>query len=158
MGVRSTKFAIEIDKAFQEEYVAKFVELHKTIATQAYKAVAADSRDVALKYGSPVMSGRYSASHTIAVNGVDSSTVPPHPDAGKLDQFSPKSERLIRAKPLSQVAAILRDLKPFDNITIANSLPYSRKIEFGHSRLKAPNGVYEITAAVIEQQFRNAKL
>jgi hypothetical protein len=153
----STQFSAEIDEAIKKEWVAKFVQFHRTISIEAYKAIQTDSRSVGIQYGSPVMTGRYSGSHTIAINSTDTSVLPPAPQHN-LNSKSPPSARLINAKPLSQVSAILQKLKAFDFVTIANSLFYARDLELGGSKLKAPNGIYEVTVKFIEEKFANAKL
>jgi hypothetical protein len=153
----SRQFSAEIDEAIKKEWVAKFVQFHRTIALDCYKAIQTDSRAVAIKHGSPVMTGRYSGSHTIAINSVDTSVLPPAPKHN-LNSKSPPSARLINAKPLSSVSAILQKLKAFDYVTIANSLPYAEELELGFSKFKAPNGVYDVTVKFIEEKFANAKL
>jgi hypothetical protein len=153
----SQDFSKEIDEAIKKEWVGKFVQFHKTVSIEAYKAIQTDSRSVSIKYGSPVMTGRYSGSHTIAINSTDTSVLSP---VGKHDltSLSPPSARLVNAKPLSQVSSILQKLKVFDFVTIANSLDYARKLELGGSKLKAPKGVYDVTVKFIEEKFANAKL
>jgi len=71
---------------------------------------------------SPVLTGRYAASHILLVDGVevDWSNIPP--DA--------------------------------EEYTILSPLPYARKIERGQSN-KAPDGVYEVTEALINARFGN---
>lgn len=153
----SKEFGAEIDAAIQKEWVGKFVQFHRTVAIEAYKAIQTDSRSVGIKYGSPVMTGRYSGSHTIAINSTDTSVLP-SPGKHNLNSSSPPSARIVNAKPLSQVSAILQKLKAFDFVTIANSLFYAQTLELGGSKLKAPNGVYEVTVKFIEEKFANAKL
>jgi hypothetical protein len=42
-----------------------------------------------------------------------------------------------------------------DEVVITSVAPYARKIERGQSKRKAPNGVYEATAAMARQRFGN---
>lgn len=126
--------------------VDRSLEFFKTLAQTSYSMIIADSRNVGLAYGSPVLTGRYRGSHTIAVNTIDKSVRPPAED--------PDDEGTIRAKPASEVRAAVEGIKLGDKINIANAVPYARKIEFGHSKLKAPEGVYEVTKDAVAYRFR----
>lgn len=126
--------------------VARSLEFFKTLAQTSYSMISADSRNVGLAYGSPVLTGRYRGSHTIAINTIDKSVRPPAED--------PDDEGTIRAKPASEVRAAIETIKLGDKINIANALPYARRIEFGHSKLKAPEGVYEVTKDAVAYRFR----
>lgn len=138
------KFLKTVEGA-KEKVVLRAVEFQKTLAQTAYAMISTDSRRVGLAYGSPVLTGRYRGSHTIAINAIDTRTRPPADD--------PEAEGSIRAKPAAEVRALLEKLKLGDRVMIANALPYARRIEFGHSKLKAPEGVYEVTKDAVAARF-----
>lgn len=141
----------------KETAVRRLVEAHKAVSIAAYQMVAADTRATALRYGSPVWSGRYRASHTIAVGAPDTRVKPPHPDtAGPgATRWPDDVSGPYGAPPVSYAAQVVGSLKPFQVVYIANALPYARRIEAGHSRLKAPEGVYEVTAQALRLRFAN---
>lgn len=147
-------------EAAKERAARALVEAHKAVAIRAYAMIATDTRDTGMGYGSPVWSGRFRASHTIAVNVPDTATKPPHPDTvGKgATRWPDEPDGIYNATPVSYAAQKLTALKPFDIVYIANALPYARKIELGHSKLKAPAGVYEATAIAVRAKFKNVTL
>lgn len=133
----------QIDEVMRRKVIGTMVELQKIVAQEAWAMIVTDSRVVGLAHGSPVLTGRYRGSHTIAIGEADTSVAPAPakhvpPDAGPEDAVVP-------AKARSYVARVLMALQPFQRVTIANALGYARPIEHGHSR-KAPRGVYEVTA------------
>ncbi len=146
------KFSKDIDRAFEKKVVRRFVEFHKAVTQEAYRAVTVDSRSVGLVHGSPVLTGRFAGSWTVSIGGIDRSVQPPATD------LTGGEERVIRNRPASYVSSKLSGLKPFDRVIIGNSLPYARRIELGHSKLKAPEGVIEVTAAFIQIKFSGARL
>jgi hypothetical protein len=48
--------------------------------------------------------------------------------------------------PLTNAAAALTGFKLGETTFIANSLPYAQALEEGHSKLKAPEGIYAVAA------------
>jgi len=46
-------------------------------------------------------------------------------------------------------------VEPDDVVTFVNLLPYARRIEQGHSKKQAPDGVYEVGAAIVKARFGN---
>ena len=78
---------------------------------------------------SPVDTGRFRSSWRIAVGAADRTvTTLPTVDA------------------LSFGANSIRDMVPGETIYVTNSLPYSRRLEYGHSK-QAPHGMVRITLA-----------
>ncbi len=152
-------FLKEVDAA-NERVTRAVVEAHKAVAIKAYAMIAADSRETGMRYGSPVWSGRFRASHTIAIGAPDTATKPPHPDTvGKgATRWPDEPDGIYNAPPASYAAQKLTALKPFDIVYIANALPYARRIELGHSKFKAPEGVYDVTAVAVRAQFRNISI
>ena len=139
----------------KERAVRGLVEAQKAIATKAYSMIAADSRSVSLKYGSPVWSGRYRASHTIAIGTPDTSVK----EAPQVDvRWPDEPSTVLNAPPVSRAAQVLSGLKPFSVVFIANALPYARRIENGYSKLKAPAGVYEATAQAVRSLYGRLRL
>lgn len=152
-------FVKEIE-ASKERVVRAVVETHKAIAIKAYAMISADSRETGLRYGSPVWSGRFRASHTIAIGAPDTATKPPNPDTvgAGATRWPDEPDGIYNAPPVSYAAQKLTALKPFQIVYIANALPYARKIELGHSKFKAPEGVYDVTAVAVGAQFRNVTI
>lgn len=46
-------------------------------------------------------------------------------------------------------------VEPDDIVTFVNLLPYARRIEQGHSKKQAPDGVYEVATAIVKARFGN---
>jgi len=120
--------------------VARFVQFHKAVSLDAYRSIIE---------GSPVCTGRYRASHTIAQDVPDDTVAPP--------SDSKKCDGSIRAPSLAQAQLNLIGLRPFSVVWIGNALPYASALEYGHSD-QAPNGVYEVTLASIESKYDNVEL
>lgn len=63
------------------------------------------------------------------------------------------------AAALARIAGQVTSLKAGGECWVVNNLPYSAKIEYGHSRVKAPQGMVRITLAnlpaAIEQYVRD---
>ncbi|MGQ0664607.1 MAG: hypothetical protein ACT4P2_13725 [Pseudomonadota bacterium] len=149
MSPDADRLARDIDAAYQRKVIGGFLAAHKAVALRAYAMLTTDSRTVARAYGSPVLSGRYRASHTIALGGADASVE--HAPADPDEETIGARQRL--APPAGYAAGILAALEPFAEVVIANPLPYARRIEFGHSKIKAPDGVYELTAHALASYF-----
>lgn len=139
-------FIRKIDQA-QVLVIQKTAAALKGVAIRFFSLVSADSRAVGLKYGSPVLSGRYYTSHRIAINSLDASTAPVNPE-GEDDPY--------RGLAPSEASRILQNVKLGDSVTISNSLPYAKRIEEGWSKYKAPEGVYQVSADYLLQQYRSA--
>lgn len=138
----------QIEKVMKTKVVDKIVAAHKAIALTAFQYVTADSLQVGLQYGSPVLTGRYYTSHTIGINTIHKEVAPVNPEG---------EDKPYKGLPLSLAAAALQGLKLGDTVYIANSLPYAKRIENGWSRFKAPEGVYGVTSEVITAKFRNVR-
>lgn len=151
-----TTFTKQVEES-KQRVVRAVVETHKAIAIKAYSLIAADTRDTGLRYGSPVWSGRFRASHTIAIGAPDTTVKPPNPDTvgAGATRWPTEPDGIYNAPPVSYAAQKLTSLKPFQIVYIANALPYARRIELGYSKFKAPEGVYEVTAAAVGAQYKN---
>lgn len=144
-----------LDKQFDEKVVQRFVQKHRTIALQAFKDIAIDSRTVAFAHGSPVWTGRFKGSNTMSIGAPDfSQALPPHPEA---EAWPNEPDVPYPSPSLAEAAGRLTALKPFEKVFIANALPYARRIESGHSA-KAPEGVYNVTSERIHMRFSNTPL
>ncbi len=143
------KFSKDIDRAFEKKVVQRFLQFRNDVVQTSYDALTVDSRTVGLVHGSPVLSGRFAGSWTVSIGEIDRSVQPPDLTGGE--------ERVIRNRPASYVSSVLSGAGPFERIILGNALPYARRIEQGHSKLKAPEGVVEVTAEYIEIKFRNVK-
>jgi hypothetical protein len=80
-----------------------------------------------------VPTGRYYASHTIARGRIDKTVREPNPDG---------EENPYPGLPLTNAATALLGFKLGQTTYIANSLPYAQILEDGHSKFKAPEGIY----------------
>jgi hypothetical protein len=79
---------------------------------------------------SPVDEGRFKSSWLVAINSV------PQGVPGTIDKTgAPSFERIQATVPLTKVG---------DTITMVSNLPYSQKLEYGHSS-QAPSGVIRVT-------------
>jgi hypothetical protein len=65
-------------------------------------------------------------------------------------------EHLYSGLPLSHVVAALMGFRLGETTAIANSLPYAQLLEEGHSRFKAPEGIYAVAAGQVAQKFKGA--
>lgn len=146
------EFDKQLDRATVEA-VGQVVEFHKAISQRVFQMLVTDTRTSGFSFGSPVWSGRYRRSMTIAVNRVDTSSFPANPDAFLVD-WPEEPGRKYPAPPASEVRNKLQGLKIGDVVYIANSVPYVRRIENGHSK-KAPAGVFAVTAAAAEPMLQN---
>lgn len=129
------------EKARMREYVEG---VHEGMTTELTEMLRNDV--LASGVGSPVESGRFSASIRASVGAAEGADKPR--SAGHVIG----SGRSIQLDPIESVINIVR-FKIGDTIVIGNSLRYGPKIEFGgHSRFKAPAGVHGPTSA----RFRTA--
>jgi hypothetical protein len=95
---------------------------------------------------SPVLTGRYYASHTIARGRIDTTVRELNPDG---------EENPYPGLPLTNATA-LTGFKLGETTYIANSLPYAQLLEEGHSKFKAPEGIYGVAAEQVAQKFKGA--
>lgn len=147
------KFEADLDAAYDEAVVQKFVQFHRTITLKALRYTTADSRSVGFAYGSPVWSGRFRASFNLSIGQPDYSVKAPHPEvaSGEL-RWPDEPSSPLRTDGVAAGAAQLLNLQPFDITYIANGLPYARRLENGYS-LKAPEGVLGIVAEKLGREF-----
>lgn len=103
---------------------------HLQQATAQVLLLLVAETDYWLKERSPVLTGRFRASWTIALGQVDPTVAPPVPKGGLATVAAP------------QIPAVAFG----DVVYLANSLPYARRLEYGWSQ-QAPAGMVRITAA-----------
>jgi len=119
------------------------------IATTLWGYINVDAAIGQGQFGSPVLTGRFAASHRVALNGVDSSVAPKNP-AG--------SKRPYRFQGFSPIARVLSSFKLGDTITISNSLDYARKLEGledpSDMSPKAPYGIYGVAVSAVKAKFK----
>lgn len=132
-------FLGELDRE-QKRQIQKFVQFHKAVSVYAYKRIIERS---------PVCSGRYRASHTIAIGAPNEEVAPP--------AETNECNGQIRAPSIAEAVRTLLGLKPFDIVWINNSLPYASALEYGHSK-QAPEGVYEMALQEVEDRYKNVKI
>lgn len=90
-------------------------------------------------HGSPVDTGAYKGSHRITVDIGDFSTEP----------LFDKGGGQVLASGMKIIAAAK---KPFSMLIIQNNLPYSKKLEDGHSG-QAPSGIYGPAYATLAAKY-----
>ena len=56
----------QIKDAMAKKVVGRTTEIYKAVVLELYKRITANSLQVGIAYGPPVLTGRYYASHTIA--------------------------------------------------------------------------------------------
>lgn len=151
------QWAADIDKQFEEKVTQRFVQKHRTIALHAFREVTTDSRVVGFAHGSPVWTNRFGASHRIAVNSVDESALPPHPEIKEGLRWPDEPDQRYKTLSLAEASLKIGVLRPFEKIYISNTLPYARRLEEGYSP-KAPAGVYNITADRMIAKYAYTKL
>lgn len=148
-------FERDLERAYAQKIIPKFLEFHKSVVLRAYQLIIRDSRDVGLAHGSPVWSGRFRASHNVSIGVVDGDVASPNP-AAQFVRWPTPPDTILNAKGVAYVSAVLSKLRPFDIVYISNSLPYARKIEAGGFSLKAPNGVYQVAANTLKVQLQTS--
>jgi len=70
----------QIKDAMAKKVVGRTTEIYKAVVLELYKRITADSLQVGTQYGSPVLTGRYYASHTIARSRIDTTVREPNPE------------------------------------------------------------------------------
>jgi hypothetical protein len=70
----------QIKDAMAKKVVGRTTEIYKGVVLELYKRITANSLQVGIAYGSPVLTGRYYASHTIARGRIDTTVREPNPD------------------------------------------------------------------------------
>ncbi len=149
------EFGRDVDTAIAKKVIPLFLEFHKSIVIKAFQLIIRDSRDVGLKHGSPVWSGRFNASHNVSIGTVDGDFSPPNPAAQGV-RWPTEPSNVLRAKGLAYVRTVVEKLRPFDIVYISNSVPYARRIEAGGFSMKAPNGVYTVAANTLKAQLKSS--
>jgi hypothetical protein len=137
----------QIKDATAKKVVGRTTEIYKAVVLELYKRITANSLQVGLAYGSPVLAGRCYASHTVARGRIDTNVREPNPDG---------NESPYPGLPLTNAAAVLLGFRLGETTYIANSLPYAQLLEEGHSRFKAPEGIYGVAAEQVAQQFKGS--
>jgi hypothetical protein len=130
-----------------KKVVGQTTEIYKGVVLELYKRITANSLQVGIAYGSPVLTGRYYASHTVARARIDKTVREPNPDG---------EEHPYPGLSLTNAAAALVGLKLRETTYNANSLPYAQILEEGHSKFKAPEGIYGVAAEQVAQKFKGA--
>jgi hypothetical protein len=136
----------QIKDAMAKKVVGHTAEIYKAVVLELYKRITANSLQVGIAYGSPVLTGRYYSSHTVARGRIGRAVREPNPEG---------EENPYPGLPLTNAAALV-GLK-FGQITyIANSISYAQALEQGHSKFKAPEGIYGVAAEQGAQKFKGS--
>lgn len=151
-------FKRNLDLAYSERFIARFVEYHKKVSLVVFQYLTTDAA-IGNNYGSPVYSGRFLASHNIAINKIDTSVVAEHPEVASGQVSWPDAPSYtLQAKGMSTAARVLAALKPFDMVYASNNLPYARDLELGKSKFKAPFPIFLTVALKVAARFSNVRL
>ena len=121
-----------------DAYEAELLKTVRVLVVELYRYTRMDSRLAGNPHGSPVRSGRFSASVRIGVRVIDKSSAPavrPYPR-----RDLPPSERIVPLPPISQAAKAMDSFKLGDTVYVSVTLPYANRIEEGYSP-KTPDGV-----------------
>lgn len=120
--------------------IQRFVEKAKGNATLVVRKISLDILKRVVQK-SPVDEGRFKSSWLVSINSI------PTGDPGTIDKSGAPSFQRVDA-------AVLR-MKAGDFIAMTSNLPYSRKLEYGHSK-QAPSGVVRITVQEFPQVVAKA--
>jgi hypothetical protein len=69
-----------IKDAMAQKVVGRTTEISKAVVLELYQRITANSLPIGIQHGSPVLTGRYYASHTIARGRIDTTVREPNPD------------------------------------------------------------------------------
>lgn len=128
MIVNLTAFEAGLDRWAQRELPEMVRRAQLKVAFDLFAAIVRLS---------PVDSGRYRGSWTLAAGDANEETLPPPPDSWKSGD-GPYYRNL--GKPDTGLLAPVATLAALNVIWIANHLPYAERLEEGHSG-QAPTGV-----------------
>src|SRR5688572_6153511 len=145
MGSMAKSIDQQIKDVMAKKVIGQTTEIYKAVVLELYKRISANSLHVGIAYGSPVLAGRYYASHAITRGRIDITVREPNPEG---------EENLYPGLPLTHAAAALIGFKLGETTYIANSLPYAQILEEGHSKVKAPEGIYRVAAEQVAQKFK----
>ncbi len=140
-------------QAAKEKIIKRAIEIQKAVALTTYNYITTPNDTPgdyrSRSYGSPRLTGRFVASHTIAINRIDT-TVQPENLAGVENPLAPPNKSI--------AASTLHGLHLGDIIYIANSLDYAKELEYDSPSMKAPTGVYIIASLKVSSEFKNVKV
>jgi hypothetical protein len=85
----------QIKDAMAKKVVGRTTEIYKGVVLELYKRITANSLQVGIAYGSPVLTGRYYASHTIARGRIDRTVRDPNPEGEENPYRTYSTERAI---------------------------------------------------------------
>lgn len=142
------KFDKELKEESEDILVRQFILFHRKVALYVFQQVMRRS---------PVWTGRYRASHRIAINIADEKVAPEHPNIANLEWPEPVSGKIAASMSMSDAALALNALKPFDRVVISNNLSYAKSIEHGSSQ-QAPLGVYALALVDAANRFAHVKV
>lgn len=129
-----------------KDMIAEFGLFQRSVAEYAYRQLVVLS---------PVWSGRYRGSHRISLGDVDETVLPEFEGPQVWPEEIPDANKF-RAVGAADIQLQLLKLKPFDHITLSNSVPYAGRLEDGHSG-QAPEGIFEVAATATRARFARVK-
>lgn len=125
------RFAVDIDRAFDDLLETQFLPFKQKIAMQAL---------IGITNKMPVDKGRARGNTIVSISALNYGLTDGVDKAG--------SGTIGRGEQ-----TILNDRDPFAAVFVQNNLPYINRLENGHSQ-QAPFGMFALTAAEIETQFK----
>lgn len=139
------KFERDLDKAIQVKWKNPIRRFFREVALTLWGYIIVNSETAAgQRVGSPVLTGRFYASHNISLNVIETKERGPNPSGAS----SPYPQL-----GFSDAKRVLAKWKPGDTVYISNSVPYGRKLESQHWSKKTPYGIYMVAVNAVRAKF-----
>lgn len=150
MADNLAKFLKNVDKETEELVVRQFVEFHRAMTLDFFFNVIDNS---------PVWTGRFRGSNTLGLGKPNLKTLPVHPEVESGEVSWPDGvSKQFQAPNRSEAVRALLGLRPYSVTFVANALPYATRIENGHSKELAPQGVYAVSLRATGFKFRRVRV
>lgn len=129
--------------ASNAQFKADFAKLLKAAGDKAELVVRRTALELQTRMVgmSPVDSGRFKGNWQSSVGGINTDTSAPADTAG--------------SGAIGRTKAVLEGWKPGQTITLTNSMPYARRLEYGWSK-QAPGGMVRVTVLEYSQALTKA--
>jgi hypothetical protein len=125
--------------------------VHVEIAIGLFEDMREDARLAGFESGSPVESGRFSASMRVSADALDMSNEFEDPAHVR------GTPRSIQLTDVSAFRARMQSYRLGQKIFISNSVPYASALEFeGKSKYKTPRGIMGVTIRRFRSKWRVA--
>jgi len=117
-----------------------FVNVVKADLAKRRNQIAAEALQLVVQH-SPVDTGAFRGSHRVSVDTPDYGH-----DAAQTDTNG-------QAAVQTGLTVIATANQPFQTVTVQTNLPYAEKLEAGHSKKQAPQGVYRPAYAFLRAKY-----